>query len=129
MQDSSSLRVGGFETESKSQDQSPSRPHAAHHRPHRLLPSPWEERVFYGLAVPSCVIEIASGIVGSIFETQFSGFITLLTVFLVLNALAWLLTVLGMVQRSSWVRDEGCLPERRRFLYLAVRLNRLMLVS
>lgn len=88
-----------------------------------------EERLFYILVVPAWAFEIASGILGSYFESDSPYFIPTVTVFLVFHWAAWLQTVVGMLQRASWVRDESNLPDRRRFLYLAVRLNRLMFVS
>ena len=97
--------------------------------PHFGLPFGREERLFYILAAPSWAFEIVAGIIGSYFSSSHPAFIALVTIFLVLHWAAWLQTVVGMMQRASWVRDESNLPDRRRYLHLAVRLNRLMLVG
>lgn len=88
-----------------------------------------EERLFYLFVVPSWAFEIAAGILGAYYSSKHPAFIALVTIFLVTHWAGWLQTVVGMLQRASWVRDESNLPDRRRYLYLAVRLNRLMFVS
>lgn len=88
-----------------------------------------EERLFYIFSVPSWAFEIVAGILGAYFSSKHPAFISLVTIFLVFHWAAWLQTVVGMLQRASWVRDESNLSDRRRYLYLAVRLNRLMFVS
>ena len=107
--------------------------HAAHanisHTPHFGLSVRHETLLFYCLAIPSWGLEIAAGVFGAEFHTWGKPFIATITAFLVLHWAAWLQTAVGMMQRASWVRDEGDLVDRRQFLYLAVRLNRLMLVS
>ena len=96
---------------------------------HRGLGPWWEKRVFYILTGPSWILEIAAGIYGSVFDSAHAIFIALVAAFYALNLAAWLQTAAGMIQRASWTRDESNLPARRHFLYLAVRLNRLMFVS
>ena len=107
--------------------------HLSHHNTdevkHWGLSVGQEERLFYIFAVPSWAFEITAGILGSYFSSKHPAFIALVTIFLVTHWAAWLQTVVGMLQRASWVRDESNLPDRRRYLYLAVRLNRLMFVS
>lgn len=98
-------------------------------QPHFGLAFGREERLFYILAAPSWAFEIVAGIIGSYFSSHHPAFIALVTVWQVLHWAAWLQTATGMMQRASWVRDESNLPDRRRYLHLAVRLNRLMLVS
>lgn len=87
-----------------------------------------EAIMFYCVAIPSWGLEIAAAVVGSYSHTFSHSFIACMTAFLVLHWWAWLQTAVGMMQRASWVRDESDLTDRRQFLYLAVRLNRLMMV-
>lgn len=87
-----------------------------------------ETLLFYAFAVPSLGLEIAAAVCGSYYHTWGGPFIGTMTAFLVLHWAAWLQTAIGMMQRASWLRDESDLVERRQFLYLAVRLNRLMIV-
>jgi len=86
-----------------------------------------EAILFYILMVTSIGCEIAAAVCGAYRHTWSKPFIGTMTAFLALHVWAWLQTAVGMVQRASWVRDEGDLATRRQFLYLAVRLNRLML--
>ena len=81
---------------------------------HWGLSVPLEERLFYIFAVPSWAFEIVAGIIGSYYSSKHPAFIALVTIFLVLHWSAWLQTVVGMLQRASWVRDESNLPDRRR---------------
>ncbi|KAK5131536.1 hypothetical protein LTR08_000863 [Meristemomyces frigidus] len=105
--------------------------HAAHahtaHAPHFGLRVRHEAALFYAFALPSLALEIAAGVCGAYFHTWGRPFIATMTAFMVLHWCAWLQTAVGMAQRASWVRDEGDLVDRRQYLYLAVRLNRLML--
>ena len=87
-----------------------------------------EKILFYSFAIPSWGFNIAAGILGSVYSTHYTNFIWTATVFQFLSWAAWWQTAIQMMQRASWVRDESNLPDRRRYLYLAVRLNRLMLV-
>lgn len=88
-----------------------------------------ETILFYSFAISSWCLEIVSCILGSYFRTWDHRFIATVTPFMFLSWAAWWQTAVGMMQRASWVRDESNLPDRRRYLYFAVRLNRLMLVS
>lgn len=106
--------------------------HAAHSKistkPHwGLKPQP-EAVIFYCLAVPSWFLQIAAAVLGSHYHTSSASFIGTVSAFLVLHWAAWFQTAIAMVQRASWIRDEVDLENRRRYLYLAVRLNRLQLV-
>ena len=109
--------------------------HAAHtsyvsHPTSHFGLAPSAERIlFYAFAISSWAMEIVSCILGSYFKTWDHRFIATVTPFLVLSWAAWWQTAVGMMQRASWVRDEGNLADRKRYLYFAVRLNRLMLVS
>lgn len=87
-----------------------------------------ERIIFYCCAIPSWALQIAAAVTGAFKHTWNPSFIATMTAFLVLHWSAWLMTTFGMIQRASWVRDEGDLLTRRQFLYLAVRLNRLQLV-
>src|ERR1700761_9555169 len=84
--------------------------------------------LFYTFAAISWGAEIAASVTGSYFSTGNWRFVPCATIFLFFSWAAWWQTAVGMMQRSSWVRDEGNLPDRRRYLYFAVRLQRLMLV-
>lgn len=95
---------------------------------HWGLTPKYEERLFYCFAVPSWCFNIAAGIIGSYYDTSIHEFIICAAIFQALSWAAWWQTAAQMLQRASWVRDEGNLPDRRRFLHLAVRLQRLMLV-
>lgn len=95
---------------------------------HWGLPISSEERLFYALAIPSWCLNIVSGIIGSYFDTGTIAFIITVSLFQAFSWAAWWQTVAQMLQRASWTRDEGNLVDRRRFLHLAVRLNRLMWV-
>jgi hypothetical protein len=107
------------------------------HEAHAHLPqvkhwglSPQGEKIlFYCFAIPSWCLLIVCCVMGSYYNTKDHRFIATVTPFLVLSWAAWWQTAIGMMQRASWVRDESNLEDRRRFLYFAVRLNRLMLVS
>ena len=106
------------------------------HQRHASIPPPnhWglsprpERALFYFFAFSSWVLEIAASVTGSYYSTHAKSFIPCATVFLFMSWAAWWQTVVGMMQRASWVRDESNLPDRRRYLYFAVRLQRLMLV-
>ncbi|KAK3717928.1 hypothetical protein LTR37_005354, partial [Vermiconidia calcicola] len=105
------------------------------HQRHASIPPPnhWglsprpERALFYFFAFSSWVLEIAASVTGSYYSTHAKSFIPCATVFLFMSWAAWWQTVVGMMQRASWVRDESNLPDRRRYLYFAVRLQRLML--
>lgn len=88
-----------------------------------------EAVLFYCFTIPSWICCIISAALGSYDSTFSHGFIATATVWLVLWATAWLQTAVLMVQRASWVRDEANLKDRKQYLYLAVRLQRLMIVS
>lgn len=88
-----------------------------------------EAYLFYVLMVLSIGCEIAAAVTGSYYHSWGYPFVGTMTAFLALHVWAWLQTAVRMCQRASWVRDEGDLATRRQFLYLAVRLNRLMIVS
>lgn len=107
--------------------------HAAHasysHKHHFGLSPKGESILFYCFAVLSLLLEIVACVTGSYFDTSSSEFIGTVTPFLFFSWAAWWQTAIGMMQRASWVRDESNLEDRRRFLYFAVRLNRLQLVS
>ncbi|KAK4545143.1 hypothetical protein LTR36_003694 [Oleoguttula mirabilis] len=85
-----------------------------------------ETILFYVFTVPAWCLEIAAAVCGAYYHTWKAPFIATMSAFMILHAAAWLQTAVGMIQRASWVRDEGDLVDRRQFLYLAVRLNRLM---
>lgn len=87
-----------------------------------------ETIIFYCFAFPSWGLEIAAAVTGSFTRTWNYPFIGTIVPFMVFHWAAWWMTAIGMLQRASWVRDEGDLLTRREFLYLAVRLNRLQLV-
>lgn len=87
-----------------------------------------EQILFYCFAVPSWCLELTCCIMGSYYGTKDHRFIGTVTPFLVFSWAAWWQTVVGMMQRASWVRDESNLEDRKRYLYFAVRLNRLMMV-
>lgn len=84
--------------------------------------------LFYAFTIPSWGFEIASCAIGSYLNTDSHAFIATCTIWLVLWAAAWLQTATAMIQRASWVRDEANLKDRKQYLYLSVRLQRLMLV-
>ncbi|KAI7287983.1 hypothetical protein KC345_g99 [Hortaea werneckii] len=86
-----------------------------------------ETIMFYCFAFPSWGLEIAAAVTGSLDKTWRRPFIGTIVPFMVFHWAAWWMTVIGMLQRASWVRDEGDLLTRKEFLYLAVRLNRLQL--
>lgn len=95
---------------------------------HWGLSPKYEERLFYCFAVPSWCFNITAGVLGSYYDSGNHIFIICAAIFQALSWAAWWQTAAQMLQRASWVRDEGNLPDRRRFLHLAVRLQRLMLV-
>ena len=106
--------------------------HRAHtvHPPvrHWGLSEQGEKALFYCFAVSSWCLEIVASVMGSYYSPHDHRFIATVTPFLFLSWAAWWQTVVGMMQRASWVRDESNLPDRRRYLYFAVRLNQLMWV-
>lgn len=106
--------------------------HAAHastkHKQHFGLSLQNDEILFWCIAIPSWVLQIAAAITGSLLRTSSHAFIATMTPHFILHWAAWLQTAIGMTRRASWVRDEGDLVERTEFLVLAVRLNRLMMV-
>ncbi|KAK4497958.1 hypothetical protein PRZ48_010614 [Zasmidium cellare] len=83
--------------------------------------------LFYAFTFPSWCFEIAACVIGSYLGTSSGAFIATVTCWLVLWATAWLQTATQMIQRASWVRDEANLKDRKQYLYLSVRLQRLML--
>lgn len=107
--------------------------HAQHaHIPHKKLfglDVKSETIMFYCLVIPSWGLLIAAAALGSLDKTWNYPFIGTIVPFFVLHWAAWWMNVIGMLQRASWVRDEGDLLTRREFLYLAVRLNRFQVVS
>lgn len=107
--------------------------HARHaafdHVEHWGLDEKSEKILFYSWATASWCLNIVSGILGSYFNTSHISFIVTVALFQFCSWAAWWQTATQMAQRASWVRDEANLPDRRRFLYLAVRLNSLMWVS
>lgn len=84
--------------------------------------------LFYVFVIPSWCLEISACVIGSYLGTSSGAFIGTVTAWLVLWAAAWLQTATAMIQRASWVRDEANLKDRKQYLYLSVRLQRLMLV-
>lgn len=88
-----------------------------------------ESVLFYTFAIPSWCFEIAAAILGAFKGTASHPFVATCTIWLVLWATAWLQTAVLMIQRASWVRDEANLKDRKKYLYLAVRLQRLQMVS
>ena len=84
--------------------------------------------LFYCLVIPSWMAEITAAAVASVYDTHHPSFIVTATIWLFFWGWAWLQTAIGMLQIASWVRDESNLKDRKQYLYLAVRLNRLMLV-
>lgn len=96
---------------------------------HWGLPDHTERLLFYAFAIPSWCMNIVAGIIGSYYDTADIVFEITCPIFLALSWAAWWQTVVQMMQRASWVRDESNLADRKRFLELAVRLNRLMLVG
>ncbi|KAK3109895.1 hypothetical protein LTR53_016377 [Teratosphaeriaceae sp. CCFEE 6253] len=86
-----------------------------------------ESALFYfWMATSLCCLIAAAGL-GAYYHAWGKPFIGTMSAFMVLHWAGWLQTASGMAQRASWVRDEGDLATRRQYLYLAVRLNRLML--
>jgi len=83
---------------------------------------------YFWMATSLCCLVVAAAVAPR-HHTSSHPFIAMMTAFMVLHWAGWLQTATGMAQRASWVRDEGDLQTRREYLYLAVRLNRLMLVS
>lgn len=136
------LRDGQMSPHGRGED---SHQHALHKeippKHHWGLPHKPELVLFYTLATLSWAAEIAAAVTGSgghyphyhhvhhHFHTWRWPFIACESAFLFFHFAAWLQTAVGMVQRASWVRDESDLNDRRQFLFLAVRLNRLMIVS
>ncbi len=106
--------------------------HARHAAPpqekHFGLPPYSEAALFYVWAILSWGFEIAASVTGSYYSTGDHRFIATATVCMFCSWAAWWQTAIQMMQRASWVRDESNLTDRRRYLYLAVRLTRLMLV-
>ncbi|KAK5168675.1 uncharacterized protein LTR77_005984 [Saxophila tyrrhenica] len=94
---------------------------------HFGLPPYTEAALFYIWAFSSWLLEIAASVCGSYFSTGDYRFIATATPCMFCSWAAWLQTAIQMMQRASWVRDESNLVDRRRYLYLAVRLQRLML--
>lgn len=92
------------------------------------LSAKYEEVLFYFWMTTSICCEIAAAAIGAYYHSWNAPFVGIITAFMVLHWAGWIQTVQGMLQRASWVRDEGDLPTRRQFLHLAVRLNRLQLV-
>lgn len=88
-----------------------------------------EAVLFYCFTIPSWIFCIVSAALGSYDKTFSHSFIACATIWLVLWATAWLQTAVLMAQRASWVRDEANLKDRKQYLYLSVRLQRLMIVS
>lgn len=88
-----------------------------------------ENILFYLLMVPALVLEIVAAGFGAYWRTSSHVFIACVTAFQVLHWAAWFQTAFCMAQRSSWRRDEETLEDRVQFLWYAVRLQRLMLVS
>ncbi|CAK1367210.1 hypothetical protein CB0940_10521 [Cercospora beticola] len=88
-----------------------------------------ESVLFYCFTIPSWCFCIASAVLGSYRRTEAKSFIACATIWLVLWGTAWLQTATLMVQRASWTRDEANLKDRKQYLYLAVRLQRLMIVT
>lgn len=88
-----------------------------------------EAVLFYTFAIPSWCFEIASAILGAFRGTASHPFVATCTIWLVLWLTAWLQTAVLMIQRASWVRDEANLKDRKQYLYLAVRLQRLQMVG
>ncbi|KAK4574244.1 hypothetical protein LTR86_002005 [Recurvomyces mirabilis] len=86
-----------------------------------------ETYLFYFWMIVSLCCEITAAVLGWRYHTWSYPFIGVMTGFMVTYWAAWFQTATGMVQRASWIREEADLPTRRQFLYLAVRLNRLML--
>ncbi|WPG98989.1 Hypothetical protein R9X50_00179100 [Acrodontium crateriforme] len=105
--------------------------HAAHActkpTPHWGLEHGNEDFLFYCMAVPSWILMIVAAALAPYYRTSSPEFIGTMSAFLALHWAAWLQTAVGMLQRASWVRDESDLEDRRTFLRLAVRLNRLMM--
>jgi hypothetical protein len=86
-----------------------------------------ETILFYTVVIPSWFFEIAAAAVAPYYKTHSPQFIACATIWLFLWAFGWWQTATAMLQRASWVRDESNLKDRRQFLYLSVRLNRLMM--
>jgi hypothetical protein len=105
--------------------------HHAHvpHVPHWGLPPYTEAALFYIFASLSWAFLICASVLGSYYDSGNKKFIATATPCMFFSWAAWWQTVVGMMQRASWVRDESNLADRRKYLYFAVRLQRLMLVS
>ncbi|KAK5714414.1 hypothetical protein LTR15_010596 [Elasticomyces elasticus] len=86
-----------------------------------------ESALFYFWMASSLCCLIVAAALGPYYHAWGHPFIGCMSAFMVLHWAGWLQTATGMAQRASWVRDEGDLVTRRQYLYLAVRLNRLML--
>ncbi|CZT14583.1 uncharacterized protein RCC_12055 [Ramularia collo-cygni] len=88
-----------------------------------------ESILFYTFAIPSWCFEIAAAILGAFRGTSSNPFVATCTIWLVLWLTAWLQTAVLMIQRASWVRDEANLKDRKQYLYLSVRLQRLQMIT
>ncbi|KAK5114470.1 hypothetical protein LTR62_002405 [Meristemomyces frigidus] len=86
-----------------------------------------ENYLFYVWMISSLCLLIAAAVIGRYYRTWHPAFIGVMTAFMVTHWAGWLQTAVGMAQRASWVREEADLETRKQYLYLAVRLNRLML--
>lgn len=95
---------------------------------HWGLSRKWEQLLFYNLAIISWLCLIAAAVIGSYKRTRSKPFIGTMTAALVLHWAAWAQTAFAMVQRASWTRDET-IVERVQYLFYAIRLQRLMIVS
>lgn len=84
--------------------------------------------LFYNLAILGWLCLIAAAAIASYKHTYSHGFIATFTAAMVFHWAAWCQTAFAMVQRASWTREET-LVERTQFLFLAIRLQRLMIVS
>lgn len=105
--------------------------HAEHYlavKQHWGLPRLGELIIFYNLAVLGWLCLIAAAVIGSYKHTRSPPFIATITAAWVFHWAAWCQTVFSMLQRASWRREET-LVERVQFLFFAIRLQRLMIVS
>ncbi|GAB7366840.1 hypothetical protein MBLNU230_g1010t1 [Neophaeotheca triangularis] len=82
--------------------------------------------VFWLLTIPCWALEIAAAVLGGFDHTTSPPFIGTVTAFLVLHWAAFLQTVWMMVRAPRW---RGTLDERTEYLFLARRLQRLMVMT
>ncbi|QIW98920.1 hypothetical protein AMS68_004438 [Peltaster fructicola] len=95
---------------------------------HWGLPRLVETIIFYNFAILGWGCLIAAAAIAPYLRTNSVPFIVTITLGFVFHWSAWFQTAFAMFQRASWRREET-LVERVQFLFFAIRLQRLMIVS